>query len=34
MMGGATTMGQVIQKYYDNTLDNIGEKTSFTWYGK
>ncbi|KAH9234231.1 hypothetical protein K456DRAFT_1834896 [Colletotrichum gloeosporioides 23] len=33
MMGGETTFAGVIQKYYDNSLDNIGEKSSFSWYG-
>ncbi|KAF4828386.1 putative sulfatase [Colletotrichum tropicale] len=33
MMGGETTFAGVIQKYYDNSLDNIGEKSSFAWYG-
>ncbi|KAI0202459.1 alkaline-phosphatase-like protein [Astrocystis sublimbata] len=33
MMGGAKTMGGIIQKYYDNTLENIGEASSFVWYG-
>ncbi|KAF4913928.1 putative sulfatase [Colletotrichum viniferum] len=32
MMGGETTFAGVIQKYYDNSLDNIGEKSSFAWY--
>ncbi|KAJ0353890.1 hypothetical protein COL154_011991 [Colletotrichum chrysophilum] len=32
MMGGETTFAGVIQKYYDNSLDNIGEKSSFSWY--
>ncbi|OAP54928.1 hypothetical protein AYL99_10628 [Fonsecaea erecta] len=33
MMGGPKTMGGIIQKYYDNRLGNIGDKTSFVWYG-
>ncbi|CAG9990583.1 unnamed protein product [Clonostachys byssicola] len=33
MMGGETTMGGVIEKYYDNKYENIGEKSSFVWYG-
>ncbi|KXH41151.1 arylsulfatase [Colletotrichum simmondsii] len=33
MMGGETTFAGVVQKYYDNSLDNIGDKTSFAWYG-
>ncbi|KAI8211238.1 putative sulfatase [Colletotrichum sp. SAR 10_76] len=32
MMGGETTFAGVIQKYYDNSLNNIGEKSSFAWY--
>lgn len=27
-------MGGVIQRYYDNRLENIGNPTSFVWYGK
>lgn len=33
MMGGPKTMGGIIEKYYDNHIDNIGEPTSFVWYG-
>ncbi|KAF5525332.1 putative sulfatase [Colletotrichum aenigma] len=33
MMSGETTFAGVIQKYYDNSLNNIGEKSSFAWYG-
>lgn len=33
MMGGPKTMGGIIEKYYDNRLENIGEPTSFVWYG-
>ena len=33
-MGGPETFGGVIDKYYDNSYDNIGNKTSFVWYGK
>lgn len=32
-MGDPRTMGSIIEKYYDNSLDNIGDKTSFVWYG-
>ncbi|KAJ0300521.1 hypothetical protein COL5a_006794 [Colletotrichum fioriniae] len=34
MMGGETTFAGIVQKYYDNSLDNIGDKTSFAWYAK
>ncbi|CAK7242823.1 MAG: hypothetical protein STHCBS139747_004325 [Sporothrix thermara] len=27
------TMGEIIAKYYDNSLDNLGAYNSFTWYG-
>ena len=33
MLGGATSLGALIDKHYDNTLANIGNKDSFTWYG-
>lgn len=33
MLGGATSLGALIEKHYDNSLDNIGNKDSFTWYG-
>ncbi|KAJ5338526.1 hypothetical protein N7452_005254 [Penicillium brevicompactum] len=26
-------MGDIIKKYYNNTLDNIGDPDSFVWYG-
>jgi hypothetical protein len=26
-------MGDIITKYYNNSLDNIGERDSFVWYG-
>lgn len=32
-MGGPKTMGGIIKKYYDNSFENIGNQTSFTWYG-
>lgn len=33
VMGNETTMADIIHAYYDNSLENIGSKTSFTWYG-
>ena len=33
MLNGATSLGALIDKHYDNALDNIGERDSFTWYG-
>lgn len=33
MLGGATSLGALIDKHYDNSLANIGNKDSFTWYG-
>ncbi|KAL1858885.1 hypothetical protein VTK73DRAFT_7743 [Phialemonium thermophilum] len=33
LMGGPETMGGIINKYYDNSLENIGNKDSFVWYG-
>ncbi|KIX06961.1 uncharacterized protein Z518_04937 [Rhinocladiella mackenziei CBS 650.93] len=33
MMGGPQTMGSIIEKYYDNSFENIGEANSFVWYG-
>lgn len=33
MLGGATSMGALIKKFYNNSLDNIGQPDSFTWYG-
>lgn len=32
-MGDGTTMADIIKVYYDNSLDNIGKKDSFVWYG-
>lgn len=32
-MGPPWTMAKVVEKYYDNSLDNIGEPNSFVWYG-
>lgn len=34
MMGGETTFAGVVQNYYDNSLNNIGERSSFAWYGE
>ncbi|KAH8882257.1 arylsulfatase [Thozetella sp. PMI_491] len=33
VMGDETTMADIIHEFYDNSLDNIGDKTSFAWYG-
>lgn len=33
MLNGATSMGALIDKHYNNELANIGNKDSFTWYG-
>ncbi|KAH8884098.1 alkaline phosphatase-like protein [Thozetella sp. PMI_491] len=33
VMGDGTTMNDIIQTYYDNSLQNIGERDSFVWYG-
>lgn len=33
IMGDGTTMADIILTYYDNSLNNIGKKDSFTWYG-
>ncbi|KAJ5588276.1 alkaline-phosphatase-like protein [Penicillium hordei] len=33
LMGGETTMGKVIEKYYNNSFDNIGMRDSYVWYG-
>lgn len=27
-------MAGVIERYYDNSYDNIGDKTTFVWYGR
>lgn len=32
-MGGPETFGGVINDHYDNRYENIGNKTSFVWYG-
>ncbi|RYP24702.1 hypothetical protein DL767_008560 [Monosporascus sp. MG133] len=33
MLNGATSMGALIRKHYDNFLESIGNRDSFTWYG-
>lgn len=33
VMGSESTMADVLNNFYDNSLDNIGSKSSFTWYG-
>lgn len=33
MMEGEETFGSIIEKYYDNSLENMGDKDSFIWYG-
>lgn len=33
-MGTRETFGGVLNKYYENSFDNIGNKTSFVWYGE
>ncbi|KAF6800366.1 arylsulfatase [Colletotrichum sojae] len=33
VMGTKSSMADVINTFYDNSLDNIGSKSSFTWYG-
>ncbi|KAJ9639277.1 hypothetical protein H2204_003888 [Knufia peltigerae] len=33
MMGSAKTRADIIEKYYNNSLENIGDPTSFAWYG-
>ncbi|KAJ9643291.1 hypothetical protein H2204_002187 [Knufia peltigerae] len=32
-MGDGTMMSDIINTYYDNSLENIGHKDSFVWYG-
>lgn len=34
LIGGPRTMAGVIDRYYNNNYENIGDKTSFVWYGK
>lgn len=33
MMGSSTNLGQIVNRFYNNSLDNIGNFDSFTWYG-
>ncbi|KAJ5729751.1 sulfatase PB10D8.02c [Penicillium malachiteum] len=33
LMGGKKSFGDIIEEYYDNSLENIGNKNSYTWYG-
>ncbi|KAJ6014402.1 sulfatase PB10D8.02c [Penicillium herquei] len=33
LMGGKKSFGDIIEEYYDNSLENIGNKDSYTWYG-
>ncbi|KAI0018644.1 alkaline-phosphatase-like protein [Xylariomycetidae sp. FL0641] len=33
VMGGPRTMDAIINKHYDNSYENLGEPTSFVWYG-
>ncbi|TPX09885.1 uncharacterized protein E0L32_008907 [Thyridium curvatum] len=33
MLGGATSLGALIETHYNNELANIGNRDSFTWYG-
>lgn len=33
MMGGASDLASIIDTFYDNSLDNIGNHDSFVWYG-
>lgn len=32
-MGGPRSLANVIEKYYDNSTENLGRKDSFIWYG-
>lgn len=32
-MGDAKTMADIINEFYDNSFENMGEKNSFIWYG-
>lgn len=34
IMGGQKTMSAIFEKYYNNSLENIGMADSFVWYGK
>ncbi|KAM5349808.1 hypothetical protein ACJ41O_006313 [Fusarium nematophilum] len=33
IMGGTNTMAYIFDKYYNNSLENIGRPDSFVWYG-
>lgn len=33
IMGGSSNVGAIIDKYYDNSLDNMGNANSYIWYG-
>ncbi|OAL54227.1 arylsulfatase [Pyrenochaeta sp. DS3sAY3a] len=33
LMGSVGTVNKIIDKYYDNSIDNMGEANSFIWYG-
>lgn len=33
VMGSETSAADIINTYYDNSLNNIGEQDSFVWYG-
>ncbi|KAH7152834.1 alkaline-phosphatase-like protein [Dactylonectria macrodidyma] len=33
LMGGPRTIASIIEKYYDNSTENLGNKDSFIWYG-
>ncbi|RMJ16837.1 hypothetical protein CDV36_003478 [Fusarium kuroshium] len=33
IMGGTKTMAYIFDKYYNNSLENIGRPDSFVWYG-
>ncbi|KAJ4326746.1 hypothetical protein N0V84_002866 [Fusarium piperis] len=33
IMGGPKMMANIVEKYYDNSTENLGNKDSFIWYG-
>ncbi|KAL5905970.1 hypothetical protein ACKVV1_010383 [Pyricularia oryzae] len=33
MMGGGKSFAQILDTYYDNRLENMGNKDSYVWYG-
>lgn len=33
LMGGASTVTQIIEKYYNNDINNMGMSDSYIWYG-